>query len=306
MICLSFYSFSYSQDQEEEPWSYTFNSGASLNWGFADKSSGLNDGHSISFLGKLSFLPVYKEEKITWENEFSLSEGFSKDPSSSFFSKSSDELKMASEFRYEFWEKQRIGFYSKTSGNTSILPGVLNFDKSSTLVIDGETSEEKISEIQMTSPFGMIQLTEILGGYWKFFKEENFELDFVLEALVAKQSFLDNQKIIEEQTTDLVKTKTLESFYQLGSGVLIHGKGSFYKEKIGYNLSAEFVSPWWQSKKSDKSFLNSMIINFSTQINFKLYESLKLSWELQAKKIPEILEEFQISHNLMFNFSYTF
>ena len=284
-------------------WSSKTRLGIQLNSIFTQDWIGVTNGENFNFGAEFDFSSTYKKNNQSWANHISIREGISKTPLLPVFLKTHDELAINSKYKHGFPEIPSIGPFVKFTLQTSLFPGKLTLPNATPVSIDGGANSDPVTEVTLTTPFGLTSVIESTGFFWQDLSNPNFRIKLLTVLLSFSQHLYKNQKKVVD-TSSIINLKTLFNLYEIGSGLEFNLKGDFFKKKISYNFGLSAISPWWQNRKKNESFFESLTVILSFETKVKIHKGINISWNLQSKKVPQISGKYQLQSVLLLNFIY--
>ena len=294
-----------SKEEKKDGLTGKLSLGTSISYTHNRNVVGSQDGSNFQLGLVLDGSTQYTKGVHEWLNELSIKETFSKTPSIEPLLKTVDNLAFQSTYFIHFEKLDWLGPFVRFRLETPLFAGS-DVRASDTDIIkintDGTTANETVEaqkKISLTSSFAPLQLKEIIG----VFANPISEAFFVLEAKLgvgSMQTFTQKGYVInDDDKTPELELKQLEDYVQLGVELELVLSGAL-AENINWVVAANFFQPAYVSVESvDHEGFEGMDITIDAKLSVKLAKWISLDYVLSAKRIPVILEEWQIQNGLL-------
>lgn len=306
-------------DEVTDGWYHTVNLGIGLSVGTSRDVVGQEDGATITF----SVDATWRAELFAGQHEFrntlSINEAVSRTPLVDNFVKSNDRLQNEAIWFYHLPSVDWFGPFARASLQTSIFNGhdvranrvdYERFNRSDEL-----TTFSNRARLQLTRPFQPTTLKESVGVFVEPLRQEALNVDIRL-GVGARQVFANGNYVVSEvidagtrpdQERDIVILNELETFSQAGSELAIEAFGNNPEGDINYRLGFEMMTPFYNSVEN--STLNAWeATNYegSISVAFAARDWLSVSYGLNALKSPQLVDEWQLTNQLLVTITQTF
>lgn len=285
-----------------------------LPFSFAHSQSrlGIASGLYVDIAGKAFSTLSYQKSLHSFGATILLAEGFSTSPSNDgAWDKSMDILRLES--RYLHNTLPWLSLFAHARAETSVFKSVSRHDLDKNFEIRGLDDKirdtKKVKELKLADPFAPIFLQENLGALATIFNREYLNVE-AKTALSLRQTLAHGQMVLVKEEKANIVVRDLKNFYQFGFLLGAAFNGQAFEDKVAYRAGIDTTWPFWQTPKSQKTFLDSLIIEASAGIALKLTSFSSLQYEYTAVRLPEVLEAFQQNHlvnlNIGFDWLYSF
>ena len=289
-------------------WHVQLDVGASVSMSGNDKVVGKPDGLAWTLGASVGVLGGYRKGSHDWLNKLSLQLQFSNTPPISEFVKSSDIFDLSSSYYFRAFDW--MGPFVRFRMLTQMLPGtdVQAGDVTYKLTeLDGTVNDSSSGTFDLTSPFSPLTLKQSLGAFFRPYWESEAKIEFRV-GFAAEEALADNQIAVSKTLTDgEVLLTRLADANQVGAEVGFEVAGAFENNKILYSVWGDFLLPFYSDgpKAEDKAFDELINVEFGAKIAFKFVDWASLSYEFKAVRQPQLIEDWQISNNLLLTFGFS-
>jgi hypothetical protein len=232
---------------------------------------------------------------------------YSRTPAIEDFIKSKDVFAFDADYLYHALEW--LGPYVRFAVDTTMLQG---YDERagetnwSITRADGTVDSALGRRLQLTDPFQPLTLTEMAGVFARPYKSDGFTLE-ARTGFGGLHTLADGQLgLADDDATPEVEVKTLHSFDQAAVEIGLALYGAFFENKITWRLAGDVAIPVVNRPATpEHNIAYYTTIDLSATLSFKLLEWLSLDYSFKALRRPQLIDEFQITNNLLLTVSYT-
>lgn len=269
---------------------------------------GVESGNYLDIAGRLKTTFHYRQGDHDWSSYAFVSEAYSMSPTiKNRFIKTTDILRLETRYLYEIFPS--LSLYAYARGETSMFRGIdidaKDNDYEFRDINDKVTRTTRSREIHLDDPFMPLYLQEGVGLAWAAYEQPYLSIENKA-GLSLRQTFADQQRILVDEVDDVKIVRDLFSFYQVGPLIATSIFGELFEnEFIEYHVGIDVVYPLGQSPRArTRSFMNSLLVDASASINFRIWTYCSISYEYTALRIPDILAQFQQQHSAQFNLNF--
>ncbi|MEZ4871400.1 MAG: hypothetical protein R2827_03960 [Bdellovibrionales bacterium] len=300
-----------SDEKLENGWHPKLGLGLDISFNSSSSVVGQDDGDTFTIGGLVKSALVYKKDQNEWRQSLNYSGKTAKTPTLPRFVKSADELKYESLYLYSLENYPKIGPYVRVSGSAPIFFGesVQAEDKTFLVSATSENLGTKQSQ-RLSDGFKPMTTNEAVGLFYKYLERKNTKVEFRL-GLGAEQVIAKNQLVVDDDkdTDSIIELKRLNNSDTVGLEYGFTWEG-MWNDKSSYSLTGQFLTPVGEDiaagdvcDSCDDLELTSVDVNLSFKTKINDWASLK--YQYRAQKQPKILEDFQITHGLVFGVDYS-
>ncbi|MFT6399359.1 MAG: hypothetical protein ACJAYU_004124 [Bradymonadia bacterium] len=293
-----------SDAEAERPdgWTHTVNLGASIQVAGSNKVPGQPDGPSVT----LSLNFAYGGHLWRGHNELrltgTLSEAISRTPLVDDFVKSTDTLAAEAIYYYHLPSAPWIGPFLRTSARTSLFAGVDVRSDDVDYLRDGEVITA--DRLRLTDSFSPTYLKQSVGVFARPVEDQSLTIDFRL-GVGSRETFADGSYVLgDDDATPEIELTALNTFTQAGGEFATELYGA--SGDITYGASYEMMVPFYDSIDEDLDPIPATNYEIGANFGARLSDWASVSYELGLLRIPQIVEEWQITNQLLLNFNYGF
>lgn len=290
--------------ERPDGWTHKVDIGAAIQLGGSNNVPGQTDGPSVT----LSFSFAYAGDLWRGQNELRLSggltEALSKTPVVDDFVKATDILSAEAIYYYHLRSAPWLGPFLRASGRTSIFAGVDVRPDEVDYLRDGEiiTSDR----LRVTDSFSPTYLKQSAGLFARPIGEESLTIDFRLGA-GARETLADGSYVVaDDDTTAEIEVATLQTYMQAGGEFATELYGIADAGDIDYGASFEMMIPFYDSIDEDLEPVPATNYEIGAHFGARLTEWASITYDLGLLRVPQIVEEWQITNSLLLNFNYGF
>lgn len=296
--------------------------GASLSFAHSDNVVGQQNGQSWSIGPQIDFNIDYYGGPHEWRNHIGIHEVFTMTPViPDVFIKTTDSLEFESVYLYHVGGLPWFGPFVRSTMDTSMFPtkdiqaNDHDYVRKGTHTLDDKSDAEVLkagtTRYDLTNAFAPFKLTQSVGAFATPLDKPIIKLEFRIGIGAREVLVQDGEALSDDDaTTDLLEVVQLEDFIQAGGELFVGANGTLVFDNLGkdrpllYSIGAEILMPFYTDIDTDKSGVDLTAIEFQAKLGVKLFTWMSLDYALKLVREPLIVEDLQISNNLLLNFSY--
>jgi hypothetical protein len=276
------------------------------------KVVGTVDGSTVQLGLLLEGEATLQRGNHTWENLLKARETQTRTPQLGRFFKAADEVDLRTTYLYRLTSVPWLGGYGRGRINTQILPGfdvrtadvtVLRIPRKGTPYTENAPAKSKIS---LTSAFEPLLLKESAGLFARPFDRKLIKL--TAKAGVGAQHIIagDGYSLTDDAATPELELTQLRSSTQGGAEVEVLGSGEL-RENITWSAGVGLFMPFATSGETlGKSGIDLLNTEIDAKISAKVAEWASLDYVLSAKRIPLVLDAWQVLNSVVLKVTYDF
>lgn len=250
-----------------------------------------------------------------WENAVKLTESFTRTPLVGTFLKSADELRLQSTILHKLQAVQWLGPYARFLGTTSIFPGYQAYGSDQGIIKTsagdgGQTFPAELipagQRLTLTKPFEPTLLRQSIGMFANPINSQpvtfKSRLGGALQEIITRRGYA----LADSGGTPEIEFNQLSGSIQGGAELDLEALGTIVTN-VTYSARASFFVPVVQSGVDDdapKAF-DAMTTDIAAKLSVHLAKWLSLDYVLSAKRVPQIVEEWQIQNGLLLSVAYS-
>lgn len=295
-----------TKETKIEGWRPTLSLGATASLNDNRRVVGTVDGTTVQLGLLLAGALGYAKDQHDWQNNLDANLGYTRTPQLDRFVKSADALKFRSlyVFRLQDW----VGPFIQFKLDTQMFPG---YDVKTDAVtvrrefLDGTNkvrTRAAQSNIPLTEPFEPLLLSEAVGLFARPVAQSDLTLDVKLGAGAQQIFARDGFTVADDKATPELELKQLDSTNQLGAAGELSSSGKF-SETVVWTAYANFFFPFYSSvdlAKLNLDGVDRLNSDIGGKISAKLSKWASLDYVVSFKRIPLILDAWQIQTGLLF------
>ncbi len=291
-----------AEPERVDGWTHTVNLGASVQVAGSNQVPGQPDGPSIT----LSLNFNYGGHLWRGNNELRLtgvlSEAISRTPLVDDFVKSTDNLEAEAIYYYHLPSAPWIGPFLRASARTSLFAGVDVRSDDVDYLRDGEVITA--DRLRLTDSFSPTYLKQSAGIFARPHADIALTVDFRF-GVGARETLADGSYVLtDDDTTPEIEISALQTYMQAGGEFATELYGS--SGDITYGASYEIMVPLYDSIDDDLEPIPATNYEIGANFGARLSDWASVSYELGLLRVPQIVEEWQITNQLLLNFNYGF
>ncbi|MBN1771873.1 MAG: hypothetical protein JXB32_11460 [Deltaproteobacteria bacterium] len=283
--------------------------GPSFSLSFNDNRNvvGQPDGWALNFDLGLPMSLGYRTGAHELRAAFDAQIAYSRTPAIDDFIKSKDVFGFDADYLYHALEW--IGPYVRFAVDTTMLHGYDERAGETTWSItraDGTVDTALGRRLLLNDPFQPLTLTEMAGAFVHPYTSESFTFE-ARTGFGGLHTLADDQlAVADDDATPEVEVKTLHSFDQAAVEMGLALYGAFYENKITWRIAGDVAIPVVNRPETpDHNIAYYTNVDLSATLSFKLLEWLSVDYAFKALRRPQLIDEFQITNNLLLTLSYT-
>ncbi len=306
-------------------WTHKAKIGANTSYTHNDTVVGLDDGSYFQLGVLFDAESSLHTTKNAWENTLQLKHQQSKTPTLEQFVKSADELKLQTVYRYYLDSVKWIGPYARARMSTAIFKSevvratdteIRRLDAKgveeagalpSQLTPDNGTFHELLTAQdarKLTSGFEPIFLRQSAGAFLQPAPTKRLKASLTLGA-GAQEVLADGGYVVaDDADTEQLEIKKLQSFNEIGAEFDIQASGDI-DEHLGWSASLNVLYPFVTTADTDLEGSELVNTEFNGKLSARLTKWASVDYVFTAKKVPLVLEEWQIQNNLLLTASFS-
>ncbi len=286
-------------------WALKLSLGATGSYNHSKKVVGTVDGATQQYGLIVNGSANLTAGQHAWENALKITETQTRTPQLDKFIKSADELAFQTTYLYHFDGLDWVGPFARASVTTQLFASY-DVKATDTTVVrttrDGATiTKTRVAEdrINMTKPFEPMLLKEGVGAYANPYNEKWLAVKTKLGAGLQEVVVGDGYTLDKyDAATNTMTLKQLEDSTQGGAEAELELGGAL-AENITYGAKATVFYPLYTSVETDLSGIDLMSTDLSAKLSVRLAKWASLDYVVSAKKVPLILNEWQIQNGVM-------
>lgn len=286
-----------------EGWTPGIAFGASLNLVDTRSVVGQMDGTTINFSAALDAALDFNEGIHEWRNSLKAGAGVTRTPSLDEFVKTSDGLSFETIYLAHLVEI--FGPYARASFNTTMFPGMDIRPAAVTYSVanlDGTTTQYIGRRLALTDAFQPFSLREGVGVFVQPVKRD--EITFEGKAGIgAQENIASGYAVSDDAATPVIEVKELDFSYAIGAEAIANAWGFMDPGKrVSYSVGAGVLFPFKTSDLAvddDRGLIDLVSVEGHVGLNVKLFDWASFGYKLSVLREPLILDEWQVSNNLL-------
>jgi hypothetical protein len=296
-----------NEKKKEEGWSARAKVGLTGSVSSNRMFVGAEDGTTVQIGTVLSVGADLTSGQHRWENGLDLQLGGSKTPQITRFVKSSDVLDLISTYFYTLESVPWFGAFGRLKLASQILPTKVVRAQPYTVVfqdeLGGELSREMFDAqvgIGTTGAFEPFVLRETVGVFVNPFETDAFTFKLKLGAaaqeIIAREGFVI---AADDVPTTTLTLKRLQSTVEFGAELGMATSGVLYPEVLSWKLNVDLFQPFVTTAETELSTIGQLNAEVVLGVSLHLLKWLSLEYLLTAKRIPLILDAWQVQNLLV-------
>jgi hypothetical protein len=241
-----------------------------------------------------------------WENDLKVNEAVTRTPQIPKLVKSADELELKSTYIYRIPSLPWFGPYGRGRFNTQIFKGYEVRPEDVLIARPGQTPELRAAgtSIALTGAFEPIFIRESLGAFANPMSEKYLTASAKLGVGMQHVIVRDGFKVTDDAATEgTIEYGNLEDATQGGGELDLSVKGEL-TTNVTWEAGAQYFLPFYSTLEDGATGFDALTQEYSAKLSLKLSTWASLDYVLTAKKIPLILDEFQVQNGLLFKAGY--
>lgn len=289
-----------------EGWSWRVALGGTVAFTHNRKVVGSLDGTAFQVGLVVDSHALLRRGPHDWRNEFKLGEAFSKLPNIDSFLKTGDQLELLSTYFYHAPAVPWLGPFGRVALRSPIFPGwdvrdaAVSLDETPGDPTDPPQGTAAAQEdIDLTGWFEPLTLKQSVGVFAAPLEREEVTLRILL-GVGGQEVLTHGGRVLTDDaaTADVLELTPLVDFYQVGAELEVDVRGAL-NTVVGWSLVANLFQPIYSSEKRDKEGFELLDVVIDAKISVKLASWLSLDYVLSVKRLPLILDEWQVQNNVL-------
>ena len=302
------------QNKDKALIGFEFKAKISSNFSFTnnDKYVGQTDGANYQF-------NIITDNEVNWRNKhheflnkLHINYGLSKTPQLKNLFKSQDEIKYLSTYLYHLSAIHWFGTFVRFKVVSSMLSGSYISPDDETLVFKYRNGNEKSCILRanyryiIVESFEPITMSGNLGFFANPVNKKKLKLSLKLGAGFQKMISRDGFVLADDSNTPEIEFNQLEDYSDAGIEFELDASGEI-NSSINWSLIANFFFPFNDScSKDDLNDLDRLNTNIEGKFSSKLTNRTSLDSYIMIKRIPLVLNEWQIQNGIVIKVSHNF
>ena len=297
--------------KQKDGWTKKLDVGATGAANSSDNVVGSADGATYQIGVVLQGEAKLKAGQHAWNNELKLQHAQTRTPVIDQFVKSSDVLDFSSTWLYSLGSIDWMGPYARLKLNTQVLEGYdvragdINVVKTE---LDGTEAKSVTADGEITDVTGFFEpliLTEGAGLFANPWEDKEFTLQAKVGAAMQQIIVQDGYAVAGyDADTKTVKLKRLETSNQAGAELEVAAKGQMTTD-VSWKTKATFFFPVVSNVDTDFEGLDALNSDLSGSVSVKLAKWASLDYVLSIKRVPLVLDEWQVQHGLLLSTAFS-
>ncbi|MFN3199648.1 MAG: DUF3078 domain-containing protein [Bradymonadia bacterium] len=287
-----------------EGWKFRLEVGSNISVNSSSNVVGAVDGTTYQVGLLINGEASLKSGQHEWNNKLALNHQQTKTPSIDPFVKTADNLEITSMYLYRLESIDWLGPFARGRLQTQALNGYLIRGEQVDVV--GDVNQADLGpgrRIKLTSAFEPMLLRESAGLFGRPVDEKSIRFTATLGAgaqqIVSQGGFAITDETDAADGNDKQITVTeIESTNQVGAEIEAEATGAL-TEQVSYTLSANLLYPIITSVDTDLEGAELLNTELNAKLAVKLSKWASLDYVLQARRIPLIVRDWQVTNGLL-------
>lgn len=305
-------------------WKYELNLG--FNGGFTQNSSvvGQDDGSTWQIGAVLNGRAELYKGNHEWHNQLSLAHQQTRTPAIDAFVKTNDNFELSSMWLYKLKSLPWLGPFARARLQTQLFAGHLVFGEDTEVefldpqgnpisglhpntIDDPERMETRQvllqpaqKELKITSAFEPLSLRQSVGAFARALDRTDLKITFTT-GMGAQEVFVRGDggfAVKNDDKTPELEVIRLQDSIQLGLEVGMEANGTI-GQQVTWSLVLDTMQPFYNDADTDLEGIDLLNVEVTGKIGVKLAKWVSLDYVLTARKIPLILDEWQVQNNVL-------
>ncbi len=290
-------------------WRGTLTLGASGSTVANKRVVGQADGASVTLGASITG----EAEYLTGPHEVRLSAGleeyFTRTPVIDEFVKTADNLNVEAIYFYHIPTVDWLGPFGRLAVDTPLFKGFdVRADESTYAIsrVDGTVDTRVSDRLLLTESFQPATLRQSVGMFARPVREEQLVVDIRVGA-GAREIAADGALVVtDDDATDVIEVTEIENYSQVGLESVLELTGTFDESRLSYFFTFESLLPFYDSADdADQSVTERADLEIAVGAGVRLVSWASLDYVFRADRLPAILDDWQLSNNLLLTLSYT-
>ncbi len=263
----------------------------------------VTDGTTLQVGAVLGGKANLKKGNHEWQNNLNANFTLTRTPVMGAFIKTADNLEIKTSYLYAFEAVPWLGPFARARMQTQMWKTQLIYvDPTDLVQSDHEGVIHLGAEQRYTAanPFEPVQLRESAGFFARPADSKTIKAIFTLGAGAEEVLTGDGYAIDDNGDTPEIELKKLENSQELGLEIDAAAEG-YITDEIFWSVGANMLQPFVYSGADDVDLEGIELANieFNAKIGIKLSKWLSLDYTFNAKRVPLVLDEWQITNGLL-------
>ena len=286
-------------------WQLKLSLGSTGSYGHSSNVVGSIDGSTVQLGLMVNGTAELVAGQHSWDNALKINEAQSRTPQLKSFVKSADELALQSTYLYHIPDIYWLGPFVRVAMTTVVFT---SYDVRPTDVTtirtfrDGTTKTKDIpagDHIQLAKPFEPLLLKEFAGAFANPYTDKvanvKTKLGVGMQHIMAGDGF----GLADDKATPELELKQYENSTQGGGEAEVAVTGEL-AENLTWGAKGNVFYPFYTSVKTDLKGLHLMSVDLSGKLSVRLAKWASLDYIVSAKRIPLILDAWQVQNTVLF------
>ena len=298
-----------AEEARKDGWTPKLSIGSTAAYGHSSKVVGALDGHTVQIGILLDGEANLVKGQHDWENSLAIRHTQTQTPLMDRFIKSADSLDVVSTYMYRLEAIDWLGPYGRLKLNTQLFAGYEGRTDDTAVVrtaSDGISTPDTVAaeaNIDLTGPFEPMLLTETAGIFANPIEKKVFTLKAKLGAGAQEVVTNGGYKLADDDATPELELVQLEDSTQAGAEAELELSGEV-STNVTWKAKANFFLPFVTTGDDKYTGFDGLNSDLAAGVSVKLAKWASLDYSLSAKKIPTILDEWQVANGLMLSASF--
>lgn len=292
------------EEVRQQGWTPRLTVGSTAAYGHSSQVVGSPDGSTVQIGVLVDGGATLARGQHEWDNGLLVKHTQTRTPLMDRFIKSSDSLDLVSTYLYHLEAIDWLGPYARFKLSTQIFAGyeVRTDDVVVRRVpLDGvapppETIKAE-QDIPLTDPFEPMILRESAGAFANPVETKRITVKGKLGAGVQQILAQGGYKLADDDATPELELLELEGSQQAGAEAEVDLSGQV-SEGVSWKAKANLFMPFVTSLDDGQTGLDGLNTDLSAGVSVKLAKWASLDYTLSAKKIPALVDEWQVLHGV--------
>jgi len=295
---------------EKEGFEGSLKLGATASLQHSDSVVGQVDGVTFQFGLVLDGAANLYAKQHAWENTLKIQHTQTKTPQIERFVMTLDNLEIMSLYTYRLSNPKWLGPYARLRFQTAIFEGFDVKADDTTVVrtpVEGTATTETVPAqdvISLTGYFEPIRLIESVGLFANPVEKPEITVKSKLGVGAEHIIVGTGYTIADDADTPELELKQLDDSTQIGGELEVEANGKVKDKLLSWNAKVRLFYPFYSSS-DEYSGVDAMTTEFEAGFSLRLAEWASLDYVLSVKRIPLILDEWQIQNGLLFTAGFT-
>lgn len=307
------------EKKQIDGWKYELNLG--FNGGFTQNASvvGQPDGSTWQIGGVLNGRAELYKGNHEWHNRLSLAHQQTQTPAIDSFVKTNDNLELSTMWLYKLKTLPWLGPFARARLQTQVFAGHLVFGEDTEVeftdakgnpidVLNPDLTADNRQvrvlnaqeRLKITNAFEPLTLRQSIGAFARAVEEANLKVTFTA-GLGAQEVFVQGDggfAVNDADDSPELELTRLQDSIQVGVELGMEANGTIGKQ-VTWSLLVDTMQPFIIDAETDLEGIDLLNIETTGKIGVKLAKWVSLDYVLTAKKIPLILDEWQVQNNVL-------